>query len=92
MPNRDKQAYNQYLNQYMKQRWVRRRAAAIEQLGGACRACGTKDDLHFHHIDPSTKSMTIARASSASEKRFQEEIAKCELLCGDCHRQHHSAL
>ena len=69
------------MNNYMKKRWEQRRKQAIEKLGGKCTICGNSENLEFDHIDPSTKLYTIARASSFSEKRFWEEVSKCQLLC-----------
>lgn len=73
--------YNKQMNLYMKQRWEKRRAAALEFLGGKCVECDSTEDLHFDHIDPKTKVMTIARASSRSEDFFWTEVKKCQLLC-----------
>jgi 5-methylcytosine-specific restriction endonuclease McrA len=78
-----------YMREYMKKRWERRRIDAISVLGGKCVRCNSNSDLHFHHIDPATKLFTIARGSSFSEKRFWAEIDKCQLLCYDCHRDEH---
>lgn len=75
------------MNQYMKDRWQKRREKAIEYLGGKCVVCGTTTALEFDHIDPKTKIITIARASSFSEERFWEEVNKCQLLCYTHHKQ-----
>lgn len=77
--------YNAAMNSYMKERWRKRRAAAVTQLGGECVECGATEELEFDHIDPSTKVSTIAQLSSASEVRFQAELAKCQLLCKEHH-------
>jgi excinuclease UvrABC ATPase subunit len=47
--------------------------------------------LEFHHRDPATKKFTIAQAVSMgySKNRIQQEIAKCDVLCANCHREHH---
>lgn len=79
--------YNQDMNTYMKERWRKRRLAAIEYLGGECVHCGATESLEFDHIEPKTKTMSIARASSLSEIRFWAEVRKCQLLCTDCHKQ-----
>lgn len=89
MPLKDRNAYNSYMNQYMKNRWERRREEAIIYLGGRCKGCNGLDDLQFHHYDPITKTATIARMSSYSESKFWEEVNKCILLCSDCHKNHH---
>lgn len=72
---------NGYMNNYMKERWRKRRAAAIEFLGGKCAECGSTEGLEFDHINPKTKLMSIARAASRSESFFWTEVAKCQLLC-----------
>lgn len=80
---------NEYMNAYMKERWEKRRLAAIEQLGGKYVQCGSNINLEFDHVDPSEKSFTIAKASSFSEVRFQAELIKCQLLCKSCHELKH---
>lgn len=80
---------NEYMNNYMKNRYKKRRSEAIDKLGGKCVVCGTTQDLEFDHIEPHTKEITIARASSFSESRWQAEIAKCQLLCHTCHVEKH---
>lgn len=75
------------MNNYMKNRWSTRRAKAVDVLGGVCVNCGATNSLEFDHVDPSTKIMTIARASARSESFFWEEVRKCQLLCTDCHKE-----
>lgn len=86
---KDQAEYNEYMRNYMNRRYEKRRAAAITACGGKCARCEGTDDLEFHHIDPTTKVTTIARASSFSEERWQAELAKCELLCQPCHKKEH---
>lgn len=75
-----------YMNEYMKNRWTARRASAIMYLGGKCAKCGSTDELEFDHTDPTTKLMSVARASSRSESFFWAEVDKCQLLCKPCHK------
>lgn len=82
---RDREKYNAYMRQYMKDWHERRRAEAVEALGGRCARCPETEGLQFDHIDPATKTMTIAKMWTASEKRFQAELAKCQLLCEPHH-------
>lgn len=82
---------NAYMNDYMKQRWAVRREKAVAALGGCCVECGSSDELHFDHINPETKLFAIAKGSGFSEERFAEELAKCQLLCADCHKRKHRA-
>lgn len=48
--------------------------------------------LEFHHLDPSAKETTIANAvmNGWSVKRVQAEMAKCIVLCANCHRKLHA--
>lgn len=85
MPLKDKEAYKAYMKDYMLKRWHKRRHTAIEKLGGLCVHCGTTDNLQFDHIDPALKSFSVSKWSSASEKKWQAEIEKCQLLCEMCH-------
>jgi hypothetical protein len=42
--------------------------------------------LHFHHRDPETKSFDISnQAHSRSIPELLAEVAKCDVLCEDCH-------
>jgi hypothetical protein len=58
-----------------------------------CERCGEADAdcLQFHHRDPKTKEITLADAVAGawSRKRILEEVAKCEVLCANCHLKHH---
>jgi 5-methylcytosine-specific restriction endonuclease McrA len=55
-----------------------------------CVSCGNTDIrvLEFDHIDPKTKSFSIARAiaSTLSWENILKEIAKCQILCANCHK------
>ncbi len=59
------------------------------KLESGCSECGYNAHpaaLSFHHIDPTTKSFTIGDSSGRSLKRLIVEIAKCIILCENCHR------
>jgi len=88
MPHKNREEYNAYMRKYMLRRYYKRRAAAIEQLGGRCAVCREDDDalLDFDHVDASTRSFVIcSKLSSISEAKLQAELAKCQLLCKACH-------
>lgn len=62
------------------------------KLAHPCR-CGESRPqcLEFHHLDPATKSdevMHFARYSHSWSK-IQAEIAKCEVVCANCHKAKH---
>ena len=63
----------------------------IEEGGGKCKKCGYNKcpaALEFHHRDPTEKE-TVNLKSCLSMKTLLKEIAKCDLLCANCHREEH---
>lgn len=82
---RNRERYNAYMRQYMKDWYDRRHAEAVTILGGHCAVCPESEDLQFDHVDPSNKTMTIAKMWTASEGKFQAELIKCQLLCTHHH-------
>lgn len=56
----------------------------------SCISCGNSDIrvLEFDHIDPKTKSFSIARAIGdiRSWDEIQKELKKCQVLCANCHK------
>jgi len=66
-----------------------RRMTAYKASLGCCR-CGERDPivLEFHHRDPNTKKATIGRLATRHDL-LPEELAKCDLICANCHRKEH---
>ena len=57
-----------------------------------CADCGiplANRKLHFHHLDPASKSFNVSKALTVSLLLLFEEIGKCVLLCDDCHKRRH---
>lgn len=79
--------------------WRRRtKAKAVALMGGKCVRCGYDRclrALQFHHKDKSQKSPYVGRASLISAgwswERIKRELAKCELLCSNCHAEEEDA-
>ena len=70
-----------------------RRAANRTWLRGIkslpCIDCGNSYPscvMEFHHRDPSEKSFTIGEELGRNRDRIIAEIAKCDLICANCHR------
>ena len=42
-------------------------------------------NLHFHHVDPSTKAFALSVATGKALAKLQEEAKKCVLVCANCH-------
>jgi 5-methylcytosine-specific restriction endonuclease McrA len=57
----------------------------------SCSICGEDNPaaLDFHHRDPKAKVKEIPKmiSSGYSLESIKEEIAKCRILCSNCHRK-----
>ncbi len=58
-----------------------------------CIYCGEEDSrcLEFHHSDPESKDHTVGQMISDGYqlRKIRREIAKCEIVCRNCHREIH---
>lgn len=79
MPYKDKEKQKEYARQ-----WVAKRRAEYF-ADKTCIKCGSIDKLELDHIDPSIK--VTHRIWSWSQQRREAEIAKCQILCEDCHQE-----
>lgn len=64
--------------------WLAARKAAWIAEHGPCARCGSAKKLEVDHIDPSTK--VSHSVWSWSKERREAELAKCQVLCGKCHK------
>lgn len=76
------------LQREYQRRWMAERRAAYF-ADKCCVKCGSTDELHIHHRDPADKVSN--HIWSWSEARRLAELAKCDVLCRDCHQEHHAA-
>ncbi len=66
--------------------------------GKRCKECAYDDwrVLQFHHRDPSSKLFGIEQALQAPRKystaQLMAEVAKCDVLCSNCHDLVHTNL
>jgi len=82
---------------YQKKRIHKIKKRLIEEAGGKCLICGMPFDgdcsslFDFHHKNPNNKLFNINNCSlnRYSIARIETEVAKCELLCANCHRLIH---
>jgi 5-methylcytosine-specific restriction endonuclease McrA len=75
------------------ERWRRIKADEVESKGGSCADCGGvfhPDVFDFHHTNPAEKEYQWAKLRLFSAKRRRVELAKCVLLCANCHRLRHT--
>jgi hypothetical protein len=64
------------------------------KLARGCDRCGydrCAAALEVHHPDPSVKEISVSRAmrANANLEKIVAEMNRCELLCANCHREHH---
>jgi hypothetical protein len=60
----------------------------VEEAGGCCAVCGydrTVTNLHFHHVDPTTKSFRMGLSRGKALATYRAEATKCVLVCANCH-------
>lgn len=58
-----------------------------------CLLCGEKEVvcLDFHHLNPQEKSFNLSKVLR-SQRKIANEVAKCIILCANCHRKLHANL
>ena len=64
----------------------------ITELGGKCCICGYNKNisaLEFHHTEPEHKDFHISNTKTTNINKIRLEIAKCILVCANCHREIH---
>lgn len=69
-----------------------RKLAAIQKMGGACGMCGYKKNyaaLVFHHEGGKDFGLDLRAFSNSSQAKLNAELAKCVVLCHNCHNEHH---
>lgn len=57
-----------------------------------CKFCSECEPccLDFHHLDPTVKEFNLGRTTNVSIKKRDEELAKCIVVCSNCHRKIHA--
>src|SRR5205085_189120 len=85
--------HQNYVSQ--QRRGNERRSKLISIKGDRCEICGyarNQAALSFHHLQPSEKSFQIdlRKCSNSSWDRLLAEVAKCQLLCLNCHAEVHN--
>jgi len=81
-------------SKFNKIRQIKNKLNLIEEIGGECEFCGTKDfrKMCFHHKDEFEKEFEIGDKSKLSYGVLLKEVKKCQLLCQNCHRELHYEL
>lgn len=91
-PDAHKTAYYKHRDDALKNSKTYRqsRLDLLWSLKTPCVKCGEerKCSIHFHHIDPSKKEVSLSHGS-IGKARIQEEVKKCVCLCANCHEEFH---
>ena len=73
-----------------------RKRRAVALLGGRCLGCAVivpEPLFEFHHLDRHSKEFAISHDGiHRSWAKTEAELAKCVLLCANCHRETHAGL
>jgi len=91
---KNKERLRQKKKIYCKNHRLRRKEWFATVKGSlSCEVCGESRYycLDFHHTNPKDKEFNIGDMveRNYSKKRILEEIAKCTVLCANCHREEH---
>ena len=75
-------------------RGIARKLDFMEQRGACCGMCSYDRNsaaLAWHHRDPALKSFSLdlRSLSNRSQREIFAEMAKCDLLCANCHAEVH---
>lgn len=81
--SRDKTKYRRYAQ----------KIKAINYLGNCCNKCKNSfEDISvydFHHLKDKSNEISLLITKNFKFEQFKTELDKCELLCSNCHCEHH---
>ena len=83
--------YQSYAAQ--KRRGLERKLYLVGQLGGKCSRCGYAKNLTalaFHHLGGKEFQLDVRSLSNRNIDPIVKEVAKCALLCHNCHAKLHN--
>jgi hypothetical protein len=84
----------QCFSKYTGRRYLAKKIALVEFMGGVCSKCGKPchySGFHFHHTDPQQKRFDWNRLRRRSIEEILKEIKKCVLICSLCHAKEHAS-
>ena len=76
-----------------KKRGLKRKLQLIDDLGGKCSRCGYATNLAalaFHHLHGKEFQLDARALSNRKIDVILKEVAKCKLLCHNCHAEVHN--
>lgn len=66
-----------------------KKSKAVASRGGVCAKClGSFPDyvFEFHHVVPEEKEHTPSKLFMLSDSKIEQELAKCVMVCSNCHK------
>jgi hypothetical protein len=85
--------YRDHNREYLRRRYRENKdyVDALKRESG-CVRCGEKDPvcLVFHHRDPNKRVASIGKLCSYTRAHLLAELAKCDILCANCHLRAHA--
>lgn len=76
-----------------KRRGLERKLFLVRKLGGRCTSCGYAANLAalaFHHLGDKEFQLDVRSLSNRKAGPILAEVAKCKLLCHNCHAETHN--
>lgn len=79
--------------EHLKRRKERRRAAREQAKSAPCADCGVSYPpyvMTFDHLDAGDKNFDVSHGVNRSNKSMAVvliEIAKCDVICSNCHKE-----
>lgn len=76
-----------------KKRGLERKLYLVDRLGGKCSTCGYAVNLAglaFHHLNDKEFKLDVRSLSNRKIESILDEVAKCKLLCHNCHAEIHN--
>lgn len=90
-----KGGFNRCSKHYKRRRLGVIKQAVVNLMGGCCEKCKNSYPLcvyDFHHKNKLEKDLGVSIAlANRSTFAMAQELAKCQLLCANCHREVHYA-
>jgi hypothetical protein len=91
MPIRDSEERKKYQSAWRRAKMIRVREFVNKQKDKPCTDCGVKYPSHVMDFDHcrGEKYLGISEMVSMvyTEEKLLEEIAKCDVVCANCHRE-----
>lgn len=85
--------YREHRDYFLKRNQERKRQFReyyMENKNKPCTDCKVQFDpicMEYDHRDPSTKLFNVSQPQSVSSlQKLKDEIAKCDVVCSNCHK------